>query len=528
MENTKTYDRFPLNELEMQGSIDRKSFHFIAYNCKVWHQGSCIADLDSIFEIDAEVNPFNGAIDVRLDNSEIEEFIDNYLTFTEISQLNDRILWSNNLLGGGVGFRYRDMSLFYSNGILSKIYLNRRNPWIMLEFNASEEEHRTDVEAFLEQIIPAGRVTPAIDLNPGFYDAMRKQNPGSDYSGKQSDYSGITQDGKFDFKYYAHLLTPKHTKLINFFQEHTLGSNMPIMTYFSILEPIDRVVVLEQLFSPYTLNSNLQDKLCLGYLKIGNVDLAKRVYESSMQKGENKVNIWRLQQKFVIGIPNKVSDSQRLQKLRDWRYSENGLLEKQFIDMLVEFINENNNPLQVNIFPAEAQGVVINGVTWATCNVDEPGTFASSPESAGKFYQWNRKKAWPATGSVSNWDSSLPSGDTWAKENDPSPSGWRVPTIAEMEKLFDENRVTNERTEVNGVNGRKFTDKATGASIFLPAAGSRNYDGGSLYDVGYFGYYWSSTGGDSVNAYGLGFYSVNAGLDDDYRRGGLSVRPVAE
>ena len=41
--------------------------------------------------------------------------------------------------------------------------------------------------------------------------------------------------------------------------------------------------------------------------------------------------------------------------------------------------------------------VIINGVKWATCNVDAPGTFAAAPESAGMFYQWNRKIGWSAT-----------------------------------------------------------------------------------------------------------------------------------
>ena len=47
------------------------------------------------------------------------------------------------------------------------------------------------------------------------------------------------------------------------------------------------------------------------------------------------------------------------------------------------------------------RGVVINGVKWATRNLDQPGTFAAKPEDSGMFYQWNRKKAWTVTGDVS-------------------------------------------------------------------------------------------------------------------------------
>ncbi|MDR1698223.1 MAG: hypothetical protein LBR75_00145, partial [Prevotellaceae bacterium] len=45
----------------------------------------------------------------------------------------------------------------------------------------------------------------------------------------------------------------------------------------------------------------------------------------------------------------------------------------------------------------EDKGAIINGVKWATRNVDMPGTFAETPESAGKLYQWNRNVAWNTT-----------------------------------------------------------------------------------------------------------------------------------
>ena len=46
--------------------------------------------------------------------------------------------------------------------------------------------------------------------------------------------------------------------------------------------------------------------------------------------------------------------------------------------------------------PTLNKRVVINGVRWATCNVDAPGNFAANPEDAGMFYQWNRKVGWSA------------------------------------------------------------------------------------------------------------------------------------
>lgn len=333
----KAYDTFQVNLLEMLGIIDRKSFHFVADNCKVWYNGDCIFDLDSTIEIVAEVSPFDGELEVHIDNSEIEKYVTNQINFSEISLLNDRVLWSNNLLGSGEGYEYGDMSLFYANSSLSRIYINRKNPLIMLEFNSTEEK-QIDINKFLEEMIRDGQAHTMITQNEYFNNYQRLQNPGDDFSEVDSNFTGLNNEGKLDFKYYAHLLKSKHTKIINFFQENMLGTSMPIMTYFSILEPIDRVIVLEQLFSPYSLNSNLQDKLLLGYVKIGRKDLAQKVVESSKQKGENSVNVWGLLQKIDIGIPNKIFDYQRIEKLNEWRISETGLLEIQFIDILLEFI----------------------------------------------------------------------------------------------------------------------------------------------------------------------------------------------
>ena len=178
----------------------------------------------------------------------------------------------------------------------------------------------------------------------------------------------------------------------------------------------------------------------------------------------------------------------------------------------------------------ECAGVLINGVCWATRNVDEPGTFAANPEDAGKFYQWNRITAWDATGDVTGWGSSLPAGTTWEKVNDPSPVGYRVPTLEEIQKLIDLTRVAQQWVTQNGVTGMKFTDTVTGNFIFMPAAGYRSSFEGTLYGADWNGDYWSSTpGGLGVTyAYGLSFGTSYAGRGNNSHDFGFSVRPVAE
>lgn len=66
-----------------------------------------------------------------------------------------------------------------------------------------------------------------------------------------------------------------------------------------------------------------------------------------------------------------------------------------------------------------------------------------------------------------------------------------------------------------------------GKSITLPAAGARDCDG-SVYRVGSYGYYWSSTPASPDGAWGLCLYSGSVGTSDcDWCRG-HSVRLVQD
>ena len=169
-------------------------------------------------------------------------------------------------------------------------------------------------------------------------------------------------------------------------------------------------------------------------------------------------------------------------------------------------------------------GVTINGVTWATRNVDAPGKFANNPQDAGMFYQWNRKKGWPVTGTVTGWPTTPASGTTWATANDPCPTGWRVPTKAELEALVAAGTAFGTYDGVNGVYAGSAPDR-----IFLPLSGSRfSLDGRIIY-IGDAGAYWSSIQFDGSTAGALeSFLSGNfvAVFDDTNKLYGFSIRCV--
>jgi uncharacterized protein (TIGR02145 family) len=174
-------------------------------------------------------------------------------------------------------------------------------------------------------------------------------------------------------------------------------------------------------------------------------------------------------------------------------------------------------------------GVLINGVCWATRNVGAPGTFADTPESAGMFYQWNRKIGWSSENPRVNsngsqlWDDENPSGTEWESENDPCPEGWRVPTFAERESLYNSESVF---TTQNGVDGTVFGTAPD--TIFMPATGYRDKSDGALKSVGSKECrYWLNERIGNSAAYCMYFKSGTLSVLSPSRTYGLPIRCVA-
>lgn len=164
--------------------------------------------------------------------------------------------------------------------------------------------------------------------------------------------------------------------------------------------------------------------------------------------------------------------------------------------------------------------VEVNGIKWARTNLVADSTdstgmtskFARHSSDYGSLYQWGRKQAWKV--GLPNVVTGLPTtnvtGTVWPSNEDPSPSGWRLPTADDFESLYNNpyikvhelsNSVGNIASGffVGGVNYNEATMLDSKGCVFLPIGGYRN-SSGQMLGLHTYMYYWSSSVGGSGNA----------------------------
>ena len=149
--------------------------------------------------------------------------------------------------------------------------------------------------------------------------------------------------------------------------------------------------------------------------------------------------------------------------------------------------------------------------TWSTC----PGNGGASSYNESALSTWGTAHL---TKSVLNTSVDAAYAHTNGKA--------KMPTSIQVQELF--NGTNSEWTTIDGITGKKFTNKSDSSKyIFIPAAGY--FYGGARRNKGSNGYVWSSKldPANIDNARYLWFDDGGAGMDDFYRFNAFSVRGVS-
>lgn len=152
----------------------------------------------------------------------------------------------------------------------------------------------------------------------------------------------------------------------------------------------------------------------------------------------------------------------------------------------------------------QVEWVDVNGVKWATCNVDKPCTFTAKPSELGKFYQWNRSYAWSSESEGEELDSSPNNSPKWEPVNNVCPEGWCLPTKTEILKLISSGSFAGTLDNVKGIF---FAGKSGGEDklLFFPY-GTRASNGKLYSSKDTYGNIWAvSDEGDKDASYNMGY-----------------------
>ncbi|MDL2255260.1 fibrobacter succinogenes major paralogous domain-containing protein [Parabacteroides sp. OttesenSCG-928-K15] len=246
---------------------------------------------------------------------------------------------------------------------------------------------------------------------------------------------------------------------------------------------------------------------------VGLEDFNSQAYQQLIKQSEPVVSYASVSQEFTITLPTFEAGHPAISIAHIKLYIHNALNPYYVDSISVKCMTPyDNSPY----YP-----VKVNGLYWAPLNVGATTTMGSSSKSTastGYYFQWGRNKAFDATTSYSTVTTSNSSyekattgtdkdkficGCDWLKSTDskyntrktlwskavndsPCPSGWRVPTKSELEKLKAANPSwisTEYRFRVMGEDGEY---------MYIPKAGVRYYDDSKLQDHNSIAYLWSS------------------------------------
>ena len=144
---TENWDVQPNNVLETSGLLDRQPFTFSYGRFEVWKDGKLIDSGFSKNRVIATIE--NRYLIVKIEDQKINNHINSFFKFPEISATGNRILWSKDLQNkrGLPEKNTPDLcSLFYRNSKLTKVTFTIFNPNILVEYYQQKNDITTDVD----------------------------------------------------------------------------------------------------------------------------------------------------------------------------------------------------------------------------------------------------------------------------------------------------------------------------------------------------------------------------------------------
>lgn len=335
----------------------------------------------------------------------------------------------------------------------------------------------------------------------------------------------------------ADLSVGKYSKEVFFYNENSVGSDLPDEEFGNTYKTIDISVLGSIIDSPSITSATSTS--------VGNVDLA---WDFTQVGAEPLVG----SQVYATTTPADDSSYSLMHttNIYDRQESISGFSPGETYSIKVRVYSNSvtgpfSTPISVDVAGARsstvAGTVVSNGRVWMDRNLGASRVAANltDTDAYGDLYQWGRgtdgheKRDSGAT--TTNATSDIPGHDLFIIEasspydwktpqnnnlwqggtgtNNPCPAGFRLPTETELE---------TERTSwaTNDAVG------AYGSPLKLVAAGYRRYSDGTFRYAGSIGDYWSSTV-DGVNSRRL-YFSDDAYMHSYYRAYGFSVRCIQD
>ncbi|HIB8181820.1 TPA: hypothetical protein ACWX1I_003233 [Elizabethkingia anophelis] len=188
----------------------------------------------------------------------------------------------------------------------------------------------------------------------------------------------------------------------------------------------------------------------------------------------------------------------------------NGVLKSISLPNAFKITPETNSSLNISLSYC---GAFVDAGVWKDFMCHDLGAdtnanpFTPSAAIQGAKYQWGAQTGETGryvsqaddqsnSGPISTWiGTSLPAGswsDTTKTDRDPCPAGYRVPTIAQLSGLLQNNTLTRLGTWADNPTNYS-AGVMVGNALFLPAAGRRNGQAGGFSGRGLQANYWGST-----------------------------------